>query len=74
MDAFMFFFILLLCLFMGIGGIFVPIIGFMGLLISVLVVVPQIPLLVADNSYMLFATIVVIACLVCPLAGYNRNE
>lgn len=74
METYTFLFILILCLFLAFIGLYIPLIGFFGLVIAVGVIIPNVPLYSSDSTYMLFAIIVVIACVGLPITGYNRNK
>ena len=74
MDAYILFFILILALFLGFAGLEVPIIGLIGTAIALGVIVPNVPALIADSTYMMFAVIVVFSCGACSLVGKRRTS
>jgi hypothetical protein len=73
MEEFIYFFILILSLFLSFAGLYIPLLGLLGVFISLGVVVPQIPLLTSDPSYMLFSAIIVLANCFTLLLGYRRS-
>jgi len=74
LDAYTFFFILLLSLVMGLGGLYVPLIGLVGVFVSIAVILPNIPALITDPSYMLFAMIIVFTNCALLFVGYRGTK
>lgn len=73
MEEYIYFFILILCLFMGFMGLYKPIIGFIGFLIAITMVIPTVSSLSEDPLYMLFNVIVVISTLMCSIVGWGKS-
>jgi len=73
MDAYTYFFVLLLSLFLSLAGLYIPLVGLLGVFIAVAVILPYIPTLVADPAYMMFSALVVFGCVASLFFGYRSS-
>ena len=73
MDAYTYFFVLLLSLFLSLAGLYIPIVGLIGVFMAIAVVMPYIPSLVADPAYMTFSLLIVFGCVASLFIGYKNS-